>query len=103
MFLPHGLRIGLCRTKTGPKVTKQLKDIEGALPFKLVAINSDSGSEFLNNNVLKFTSCGNRVVEFTRSRPYKKNDNCYVEQKTSLTLENSLVTNALMKRLLLIL
>ena len=81
MFLPHGLRIGLCRTKTGPKVTKQLKDIEGILPFKLVAINSDSGSEFLNNNVLKFTSCGNRVVEFTRSRPYKKNDNCYVEQK----------------------
>ena len=68
-------------TKKGSNVTKQLKDIEGVLPFKLVAINSDSGSEFLNNNVLKFTSCGNRVVEFTRSRPYKKNDNCYVEQK----------------------
>ncbi|RME15296.1 MAG: hypothetical protein D6797_06820 [Bdellovibrio sp.] len=67
-------------TKKGMEVKKQFKDIEKALPFKLLAINSDSGSEFLNKNMLQFTKYGTRVM-FTRSRPYKKNDNCYVEQK----------------------
>jgi hypothetical protein len=47
---------------------------------KLIAINADSGSEFMNKEMLKFTNYGDRI-EFTRSRPYKKNDNCYVEQK----------------------
>jgi hypothetical protein len=67
-------------TKRGTEVKKHFKDIEDGLPFKLLAINSDSGSEFLNKNMLQFTKHGTRV-EFTRSRPYKKNDNCYVEQK----------------------
>jgi len=67
-------------TKKGVKVTKQFRDVERALPFKLIAINSDSGTEFLNKSMLEFTHYGKRV-EFTRSRPYKKNDNCYVEQK----------------------
>ncbi|MEQ1666326.1 MAG: transposase family protein, partial [Bdellovibrionales bacterium] len=67
-------------TKRGTEVREKFKDIEKSLPFKLLAINSDSGSEFLNKNMLQFTNFGTRV-EFTRSRPYKKNDNCYVEQK----------------------
>lgn len=67
-------------TKKGVEVIKNFKDVERSLPFKLLAINSDSGSEFLNKEMLKFTNHGHRVI-FTRSRPYKKNDNCYVEQK----------------------
>ena len=67
-------------TKKGIEVKKNFKDIEDNLPYKLLAINSDSGSEFLNKNMLQFTKNGTRI-EFTRSRPYKKNDNCYVEQK----------------------
>lgn len=67
-------------TKKGVIVQKNFKEIEKALPFKLLAINSDSGSEFLNKNMLQFTKHGTRI-KFTRSRPYKKNDNCYVEQK----------------------
>ena len=67
-------------TKKGVEVKKQFRDIEKALPFKLLAINSDSGSEFLNKDMLQFTNYGTRVI-FTRSRPYKKNDNCFVEQK----------------------
>lgn len=67
-------------TKRGVEVKAMFKDIERSLPFALLAINSDSGSEFLNKNMLQFTNFGTRV-EFTRSRPYKKNDNCYVEQK----------------------
>jgi hypothetical protein len=67
-------------TKKGTEVVKNLKSIEGDLPFKLLSINSDSGSEFLNKQMLKYTGHGQRVA-FTRSRHYKKNDNCYVEQK----------------------
>ncbi|MCB0343024.1 MAG: integrase [Pseudobdellovibrionaceae bacterium] len=67
-------------TKRGVEVKKMFRDIERNLPFELLAINSDSGSEFLNKNMLQFTQYGTRV-HFTRSRPYKKNDNCFVEQK----------------------
>ncbi len=67
-------------TKKGIKVQACFKDIEVDLPFKLLAINADSGSEFLNGPMLAFTKYGQRI-KYTRSRPYKKNDNCYVEQK----------------------
>jgi len=67
-------------TKRGIEVKKYFKQIEDNLPFTLLAINSDSGSEFLNRKMLEFTKHGTRV-KFTRSRPYKKNDNCWVEQK----------------------
>ena len=67
-------------TKKGIEVKKSFRSIETELPFHLLAINSDSGSEFLNKNMLQYTNHGQRI-EFTRSRPYKKNDNCYVEQK----------------------
>lgn len=67
-------------TKKGEFVKRAFQDIERGLPFSLLAINSDSGSEFLNKPMLEFTKHGTRIV-FTRSRPYKKNDNCFVEQK----------------------
>ena len=67
-------------TKKGPEVKAQFISIENALPFKLLAINADSGSEFLNKHMFEYTNRGTRIA-FTRSRPYKKNDNCYVEQK----------------------
>lgn len=67
-------------TKKGRKVQACFKDIEGDLPFTILAINADSGSEFLNGPMLEFTKYGKRII-YTRSRPYKKNDNCYVEQK----------------------
>ena len=38
-----------------------------------------SGSEFINNHL--FRCCGENRITFTRSRPYRKNDNCFVEQK----------------------
>ena len=42
-------------------------------------LDSDNGSEFLNNELLQY--CKQQRITFTRSRPYRKNDNCYVEQK----------------------
>jgi Integrase core domain len=49
------------------------------LPFPLRGIDSDNGSEFINAHLLRY--CQNDQLTFTRSRPYKKNDQAYVEQK----------------------
>lgn len=53
------------------------------LPFPLLAVNTDSGSEFLNTPVINFMAdiYVKKPIIFTRSRPYHKNDNSYVEQK----------------------
>ncbi len=49
------------------------------LPFPLLGLDSDNGSEFINQDLANW--CQREGITFTRSRPYKKNDNCYVEQK----------------------
>ena len=49
------------------------------LPFDLLGIDSDNGSEFINDHLFRF--CKEQKITFTRSRKYRKNDNCYVEQK----------------------
>jgi hypothetical protein len=49
------------------------------LPFKLLGIDSDNGGEFINKHLMKY--CEREELVFTRSRPYRKNDNCFVEQK----------------------
>ena len=41
--------------------------------------NSHNGSEFINNDLKRF--CEQEHITFTRCRPYKKNDQAYVEQK----------------------
>src|SRR6266480_4718085 len=60
-----------------------LREIEQRLPFPLRGIDSDNGSEFINTHLFNF--CQQRAkthsVQFTRSRPYKKDDNAHVEQK----------------------
>ena len=64
----------------GQHNTKEaIDDIRNSLPFKLLGIDSDNGSEFINHHLLKY--CSNLNIQFTRSRPYKKNDNAYIEQK----------------------
>jgi hypothetical protein len=49
------------------------------LPFDLLGIDSDNGSEFINDLLYRY--CLNEKITFTRSRPYKKNDQAHVEQK----------------------
>jgi hypothetical protein len=49
------------------------------LPFPLLGLDTDNGSEFINNDLI--TYCKDTHITFTRGRPYKKNDQCYVEQK----------------------
>ena len=49
------------------------------LPFPMLGLDSDNGSEFINANLLRY--CRQEQITFTRSRPYKKNDQAHVEQK----------------------
>ena len=49
------------------------------LPFPLLGLDSDNGSEFINHHLYAY--CQRNRITFTRSRPYKKNDSAYVEQK----------------------
>lgn len=56
-----------------------LREIRRRLPFELRGLDSDNGSEFINNHLTRY--CTEEGITFTRSRAYRKNDNCYVEQK----------------------
>jgi hypothetical protein len=49
------------------------------LPFALLGLDCDNGAEFINAILLRY--CKEEKITFTRSRPYKKNDQCHVEQK----------------------
>ena len=60
-------------------VFNALKEIRKRLPFELLGIDSDNGSEFINAHLLNY--CEKEHITFTRSRPYRKNDNCFIEQK----------------------
>jgi hypothetical protein len=67
------------RNKAQKWVFDALKDIRQRLPFPLVGIDSDSGAEFINHHLFKY--CQEEGITFTRTRSYRKNDNCFVEQK----------------------
>ena len=60
-------------------VFEALQEVQARLPFKLRGIDSDNGGEFINHHLLAYCTAQN--IKFTRGRPYKKNDNCYVEEK----------------------
>ena len=62
-------------------VRDQIKDVEASLPFAMQGFDCDNGSEFLNWHLLRYFTNHPSVTSFTRSRPYKKNDNAHVEQK----------------------
>jgi hypothetical protein len=60
-------------------VFEAIDKARGRLPFPLLGIDCDNGSEFINYQLLRY--CNEHGITFTRTRPYRKNDNCYVEQK----------------------
>jgi len=67
------------RGETG--VRKVLTEIEAALPFRIRGFDSDNGGEFLNHHLVKHFLHRKQPVDFTRSRPYNKNDNAHIEEK----------------------
>ena len=60
-------------------VVAALEEVRSALPFSLLGIDSDNGSEFINEQLWRY--CQGHGIAFTRGRPYKKDDNARVEQK----------------------
>jgi hypothetical protein len=56
-----------------------LAELGQALPFGLRGIDSDNGSEFINGHLYDY--CQAHAIQFTRGRPYKKDDNAHIEQK----------------------
>lgn len=78
------IHTGWCETraikgKGEAGVVTALDDIRRSLPFRLKAIDSDNGSEFINHHLYRY--CEKHDIQFTRGRPYKKNDNAHIEQK----------------------
>ena len=61
------------------RVQEGLETIREALPFVLCGIDSDNGSEFINAHLHRY--CRTTGIQFTRGRPYKKDDNAHIEQK----------------------
>jgi len=60
-------------------VFEALQDIRDRMPFALLGIDSDNGGEFINDQLVRY--CQDEKITFTRTRSYRKNDNCFVEQK----------------------
>lgn len=65
--------------KAQKRIQKGLDEITKRLPFPLIALDPDNGSEFINWQLFRY--CMEREIEFTRGRPYQKNDNAHIEQK----------------------
>ena len=61
------------------RVRSAVHRVRQRLPFALIGVDSDNGSEFINRCF--YTYCRQESITFTRSRSYKKNDSCHVEQK----------------------
>jgi len=70
-------RAVLGKGQTG--IVAGLEEMRQALPFPLRGIDSDNGSEFLNDHLFRY--CRAQQIQFTRGRPYKKDDNAHIEQK----------------------
>jgi hypothetical protein len=70
---------GAVMGKSQVRVQEALEQLRRQLPFVLRGIDSDNGSEFINAHLHAY--CQTRQIQFTRGRPYKKDDNAHVEQK----------------------
>jgi hypothetical protein len=65
--------------REGSLIVDALDRLRVTLPFPLHGIDTDNGSEFINELLITF--CTDHGIEFTRSRPYHKNDQAWIEQK----------------------
>lgn len=66
-------------SKSGKATLEAIRDMQKTFPFELKGFDSDNGSEFMNKFLKSYFQKHN--INFTRSRPYRKNDNAHVEQK----------------------
>ena len=69
-------------------VVETLERIRLGLPFALRALDVDNGSEFMNDKLIEY--CLSHGIELTRSRPYRKNDQAWIEQKNGAVVRKLL-------------
>ena len=67
------------RNRSQQTVTDAIAIARKQLPFAMLGLDSDNGGEFINQTLLRY--CKEEEITFTRCRPYRKNDQCHVEQK----------------------
>lgn len=65
-------------------VIASLDSARSVMPFPMLGLDTDNGSEFLNEKLLAY--CKREQITFTRGRAYKKNDQCFVEQKNGVVV-----------------
>jgi transposase InsO family protein len=74
--------------REGSLVVETLERIRLGLPFALRALDVDNGSEFVNNRLIEY--CLSHGIELSRSRPYRKNDQAWIEQKNGAVVRRLL-------------
>src|ERR1700760_4845976 len=74
--------------REGSLVVETLERIRLSLPFALTGLDVDNGSEFVNNRLIDY--CLSHGIELTRSRPYRKNDQAWIEQKNGAVVRKLL-------------
>jgi hypothetical protein len=72
------------RNKAQIHVFEALRTVRGRLPFPLLGVDSDNGSEFINDELFRY--CDQEHLTFTRGRSGHKNDNAHIEQKNYATV-----------------
>jgi len=72
------------RNKAQIHVFEALRTVRGRLPFPLLGVDSDNGSEFINDELFRY--CDQEHLTFTRGRSGHKNDNAHIEQKNCATV-----------------
>jgi len=77
-----------CWTKDSMEIKKAIIDIEKSTPIIMKYFDTDCGSEFLNYRVMRHLENRQRPIKLRKARPYKKNDQCYVEQKNHTHVRN---------------
>lgn len=65
-------------------VIQALEHAMQLIPFPVLGLDTDNGSEFINRELIAF--CEKKRITFTRGRAYKKNDQCFVEQKNGVVV-----------------
>ena len=70
--------------RSGAAVIHALDKARELIPFPILGIDTDNGSEFINADLIEY--CEKKKITFTRGRAYKKNDQCYVEQKNGIVV-----------------
>jgi hypothetical protein len=79
---------GAQMTKSEKATFDNLKRIEGRFPFPWKEIHPDNDSAFINWQIHEYAE--RQGIKFSRSRPYHKNDNCFIEQKNGSHVRRTL-------------